>query len=130
MAAIVYFHFHTLQRTQHAPENCDHSPGVNEPHQANKQEQRQDHNGQRQHQYPGQPKREAEMEDAPTQLLLNGDAYHAADHLNASNSRIASCALISPRLSRSRISAREGVGLVSTNSRLFAIRVSRDFMVG
>ena len=52
------------------------------------------------------------------------------NHCKASISRMASSALISPRCNRSRISDFEGVGFVSTNSRLLAIRVSRDLIVG
>src|SRR5207237_7325478 len=46
-------------------------------------------------------------------------------HASISSWRIASSVSISPRLSRPRISARDGRGLVSTKSRLPALRLSR-----
>src|ERR1700730_7918081 len=51
-------------------------------------------------------------------------------HLISSSSRMASSGVISPRRSRSRISTRDGRGLVSTKSRLSPIRLSRALMVG
>src|SRR3984957_20590129 len=52
------------------------------------------------------------------------------NYFRSSNAWMACCALISPRCRRSRISAREGDGFVSTNSRLPAMRLSRALMVG
>src|SRR5258706_783721 len=91
--------------------------------------ERQQHQNDRQQQEPHENQRDPQPE-AAARLFADTDYRYEWNHFNASSSRIASCALISPLLSRSRTSARDGAGLVSTNSRLCAIRLSRDLMVG
>src|SRR5579872_809353 len=83
----------------------------------------------RREQQPDQDERDPKHESR-TDSVAETDDGPKRNHLRASISRMASAAVISPRFRRSRISVWDGVGSVSTNSRLDAIRVRRDLIVG
>src|SRR5579872_3821470 len=119
-------------RSRHAAENVARGPrGLHQAHPADQtvqEEERQGQNGKRQQQDPQEGQRDPQSNRAARRADPNDS--QPRNHGNASSSRIASPAVISPRFNRSSTSAREGAGFVSTNSRLFEIRFSRDLMVG
>src|ERR1700730_10069498 len=125
------------QGAEQLPEDPERPERVHAAGQARDDEDRQSQDQEWQRQQPDQEQRHGDPEPAVgrSPAGTDGDDGGKGDHLSASSSRMASWAPISPRPSRPRISARAGAGLVSTtsvstNSRLPAMRLSRDLTVG
>ena len=78
---------------------------------------------------PQQKQRQPQPEIRPVRVVQVNDG-NIRSHLMASSSLIASEAVISPFLSRSRTSERDGIGLVSINCSSPEIRLSRALIVG
>src|SRR5580765_2004016 len=123
------FHICICQRIQYLPHDGNSPKGVHAAEQARNEDQGRKQNRYRKQQHPDQEQRNPETEST-TLLIAQAHDGNKRNHFNASISRIASSAVICPCRKRSKISALEGVGLVSTNSRLSAIRVRRDLIVG
>ena len=72
----------------------------------------------------------SQSRESPRVRIVDVDDGKIRSHFRASSSLMASAAVISPFLSRSSTSERDGEGLVSTNSSSPAMRLRRALMVG
>ena len=121
--------FVSFNALKYLPEHRNRPERIHPANQTSDKNRREEQQAQRQNQQPHQKKRDPEPERVATSIG-NADHGYKGDHCNASISRIASCAPISPRFKRSSISARDGTGSISTNSSIWATRFRRDLIVG
>src|SRR5580765_1453230 len=128
-AAVFNFNICVTERGQDLPRHSNSAQRIHAADEARYKNERREQDGQRQKHEPDQENWNPESKRAAV-VIAQADYGNKRDHFRVSISRMASSAVISPRPRRSRISALDGVGLVSTKSRLPAIRVSRDLIVG
>src|SRR5579872_5329891 len=126
---MLHFDIGVRERVQDLPHYGNSAKRIHPTKQASNKHERRQQDCERQQQEPNQEERNPKTKRTAL-LVAQADNRHERNHFSASISRIASSALISPCCKRAKISAFDGVGLVSTNSRLLAMRVRRDLMVG
>src|SRR6185503_943541 len=124
-------HMRAGEVAENGDERAQRFERIDVDHRADDEINRQQDEEKRQEEQPDQEQGDPQTNAAAhliRQDMHDGEKRRPHDFL--SSSAIASPAVISPRLRRSRISLRDGVGSVSTNSSAPAMRLSLALIVG